>query len=129
MTKSIFKEKYSINSLIINKNETTYKTANKIADFFEEKINTHPVAKYLSTFDNYEHTSSINGEIQKGIKAAVVIMFCFGKAIPTPKILAIRPRAFGITELNDSFSIDFMDAPSEDLTNIMSSWVKELKNI
>jgi len=128
MTKTIFKDKYSINTLFISKNETTLSNAKEIANFFEEKITVHPVAKYISTFDNYEHTSSMNGEIQEGIKAALVVMFCFGKAIPTPKILAIRPRTFGITELEDSFSIDFMDAPSDDLTNIMANWTKELKN-
>ena len=128
MTKSIFKEKYSINSLIINKNETTFKNSKEIAKFFEQKIIAHPVAKYISTFDNYEHTSAMNGEILEGIQEAQVVVFCFGKAIPTPKILAIRPRAFGITQLEDTFSIDFMDAPSDDLTNAMSNWAKELKN-
>jgi len=128
MTKSIFKEKYSINTLLVSKNETIFSTSQEIASFFEEKIIAHPVAKYLSTFDNYEHTSSMNGEIQDEIKSALVVMFCFGKAIPNPKILAIRPRVFGITELENSFSIDFMDAPSDDLTNIMTNWTKELKN-
>jgi len=128
MTKTIFKDKYSINTLLVSKNETKFQNAQEIANFFEEKITAHPVAKYISTFDNYEHTSSMDGEIQEGIKAALVVMFCFGKAIPTPKILAIRPRAFGITELENNFSIDFMDAPSEDLTNIMTNWAKELKN-
>jgi len=126
MTKSIFKEKYSINSLLINKNDTKLTSANEIAKFFEDKITSHPVAKYISTFDNFEHTSNMNGEIQEGIKAALVVVFCFGKAIPSPKILAIRPRAFGITELENSFSIDFMDAPSDDLTSVMVSWAKEL---
>ena len=129
MTKSLFKEKYPINSLEINKNETTFKSALEIATFFEEKISSHPVAKYISTFDNYEHTSNINGAIQDGIEAALVIIFCVGKEIPTAKILAIRPRAFGITEFENKFSIDFMDAPSENLIEVMSNWAKELKNI
>jgi hypothetical protein len=128
MTKSIFKDKFPINSIEINKNKTTYKTANEIASYFEEKINKHPVAKHISTFDNFEHTSNINGAIQDGIKAALVVIFCVGKEIPTPKILAIRPRAFGITELENSFSIDFMDAPSENLIDVMATWTKELIN-
>jgi hypothetical protein len=128
MTKSLFKDKHPINSLIVNKSETTFKDANEIANFFENKINNHPVAKYISTFDNYSHTSSMNGEIASDIKAALVVIFCFGKAIPSPKILAVRPRTFGISELENSFSIDFMDAPNDELTQIMTNWAKELKN-
>ena len=128
MTKSIFKDKFPINSLQINKSKTSYKSANEIASYFEEKINQHPVAKHISTFNNFEHTSNINGAIQDGIISALVVIFCVGKEIPTPKILAIRPRAFGITEFEDSFSIDFMDAPSENLLEIMSTWTKELIN-
>ena len=128
MLKSIFKEKFSINSLEINKNETTFASAAEISTFFEDKINNHPVAKYISTFDNFEHTSNLNGPIKDGIKAALVVIFCFGKAIPSIKIMSIRPRSFGITELENSFSIDFEDAPSDEMTEIMINWTKEIKN-
>jgi hypothetical protein len=128
MTQSKFKEKYSINSLVIGKDETTFTSAKEIEASLKAKIDAHPVAKYIATFDNFEHTSNVNGEIHDEINSAIALIFCFGKAIPTPKMLAIRPRTFGICELEDSFSIDFMDAPADDLTNIMITWAKELKN-
>ena len=128
MTKSIFKDKFPINSIEINKNKTTFKSANEIAIYFQNKITQHPVAKNISIFDNFEHTSNINGAIQDGIISAFVVIFCVGKEIPSAKILALRPRAFGITEFENSFSIDFMDAPSDNLTDVMSAWTKELIN-
>ena len=128
MTKSIFKDKFSINSIQINKTNTTFTNAYDMASFLENKITSHPVATFISIFDNYEHTSNIKGEIQDGIKNALVVIFCFGKAIPSSKIMSIRPRSFGITEYEDCFSIDFMDAPSDEMTQIMITWAKELKN-
>lgn len=126
MTKSILLDKYPIYSIEIAKSNITHDSVDTIVEFFQEKISTHPIAKFIALFDHYEHTSSINGEINPTIKAAKNLIFCFGAAIPNTKILAARPRSIAIAELDDSFMIEFMQAPVDPLQTTMESWVKEL---
>jgi len=127
MTKTNFKDKFPINTIEIKKDATALKSVDAILEQIKNNIEQHPVAVYVATFDNYAHTSSLNGEIMEGMKDAKVIMFCFGSAIPTNKILAIRPRSIGISEFDDKFVFDFMDAPKEELTNIMAKWCNNIK--
>ncbi|MDY0117825.1 MAG: hypothetical protein RBR59_09625 [Sulfurimonadaceae bacterium] len=126
MTKSILLDKYPIYSLEIQKIEITQDSMEKIVAYFEEKIAAHPIAKFIALFDHYAHTTSINGEINENIKDAKNIIFCFGAAIPNTKILAARPRSIAVSELENSFMIEFMQAPMDPLQAIMESWVKEL---
>ena len=128
MTKTNFQDKYPILSIKINKNETTYKSVDEILEKFKNNIKNHKIAKFISIFDNYEHTSSIDGEINPDIINAKIIIFCFGPAIPNEKVLAIRPRSFGVSEFNDYFSIDCLEAPNEKITQTMIDWAKEIKN-
>ena len=81
----------------------------------------------IAVFDHYAHTSSIDGEINPDIKSAKNIIFCFGKAIPNTKILAARPRSIAIAELKDKFVIEFIEAPNEQMHQIMETWAKDLK--
>lgn len=126
MTKSILLDKYPIYSIEIAKNNITKDSMENIVEFFKEKISSHPIAKFIALFDHYEHTTSINGEINPTIKAAQNLIFCFGAAIPNTKILAARPRSIAIAELENSFIIEFMQAPIDPLQITMESWVKEL---
>jgi hypothetical protein len=129
MKQILVKEKYPVFVLDIFKNETTYKNASEILKFFKEKIESHPVAKYIGEFDHYEHTNSFpDGIIAPEIKDAKIIMFCFGKELPNGKILAARPRSIGVTEFNDKFEISFLEAPALIANDVMENWVKELKN-
>jgi len=127
MTKTIFMDKYPVYSLELNKTEINQTTASQIIEYFKSKIESHPIAKFIATFDHYEHTKSLNGEINSEILDAKNIVFCFGKAIPNTKILAARPRSIGVAELSDKFVVEFIEAPNEQLHTVMEDWSKELK--
>ena len=128
MKQMILQEKYPVFILDVFKNETHYKTATEIIKFFKEKINSHPVCKYIGEFDHYSHTASLeNGEINPEIKDCKLIIFCFGNKLPNGKIPAVRPRSIGVTEYEDKFEISFLEAPALIANEVMEGWVKELK--
>ncbi len=128
MKKTVFMEKYPIYSLEIPKNETNYSKVSDIISHLKEQIDAHKVAKFIAIFDHYSHTSAMNGEINSSIKDAQNIIFCFGKAIPNTKILAARPRSIGVCEEENSFVIDFLEAPREELNEVMEGWAKSIAN-
>jgi len=129
MKKTIFMEKYPVYTLELQKDEIKQKNVSEIASYFKEKIDSHKIAKFIALFDNYEHTNSLNGEINPKIKDAKIVIFCFGPSIPNTKILAARPRSIGICELEDKFIIEFIEAPKEQLHDLMESWAKSLKSV
>jgi hypothetical protein len=129
MQQTILQEKYPVFVLDVDKNETHYKTTDEIIKFFKEKIDSHPVCRYIGEFDHYAHTKSLeNGEIAKEIKDCKIIMFCFGNKLLNGKIAAVRPRSIGVTEYEDKFEIAFLEAPALIANEVMEGWVKELKN-
>jgi hypothetical protein len=127
MKKSIFLEKYPVYTLELLKDEIQQNTVNDIIDYYKAKIENHPIAKFIAIFDHFTHTKSIDGEINPEILDAQNIVFCFGPAIPNTKILAARPRSIGIAELEDKFVIEFLEAPKEQMHDIMEEWSKSLK--
>jgi len=130
MTQKNFKEKYPIYELIVDKSETTYKTVDEIINYFKGKIEEHPVTVYIAIFDHYTHTGSLSvGTISGNIKDAKNIVFCFGKELPTPEVMAVRPRSIGVTDIGDKFVIVFMEAPNPQANETMQNWVKAIKNI
>ena len=126
MTKTTFMDKYPLHSLEIPKNKTNMANVDEILDYFKDKIIKHPVATFISTFNHYGHTKSIGGDINSEILEAKNIIFCFGAAIPNTKILAVRPRSIGVAELKESFMIEFMHAPKEEIQDLLVTWSKEL---
>ncbi|WP_457745743.1 DUF6858 family protein [Sulfurimonas sp.] len=129
MTKTIFMDKYPVFSLEINKNETTFTTVSQILEYLKAKIQAHPIATYIAHFNHYEHTSNLKDcEINPNIKDAQNLIFCFGKQLPNTKILAVRPRSFGVSELENSFVIDFLEVPNEQLHTVMQDWAKSVAN-
>jgi len=129
MTKTIFMEKYPVFSLNIEKNETSFKNVDEIVTYFEQLIENHPIAKLIAIFNHYEHTSSIEDcLIATEIKDAKNVIFCFGKQLPTAKMLAVRPRSIGICEYEDSFEINFLEVPNEQLHIVTEEWAKSVKN-
>ena len=126
MTQTTFMDKYPLHSLKIPKNKTKLNDIDEIIDYYKNKIIEHPISTFISIFDHYSHTKSINGEISPDIKNAKNIIFCFGSAIPNTKILAIRPRSIGVAELEESFMIEFMQAPKENIQELLEVWTKEL---
>ena len=130
MIKTILMEKYPIFSLSIAKNETTYKSVDEIIEYLKTLVDTHPIATYISIFDHYEHTTSLeDGSINPEIKDAKNLIFCFGKNLPSTKILAVRPRSIGVSELENSFVIDFLEVPNEQLHEVTEKWIKSIVNV
>ena len=122
-------EKYPVCTIEIAKNETTYKSVDEILAYLKKEIESHPVAMYIGEFDHYKHTSCLAvGEIAEEIKDAKNILCCFGKSLLKPEVLAIRPRAIGVAEMNESFILSFMEAPNMDANTMMVRWVEGVKN-
>lgn len=129
MKQMMFKEKYPIFTLEVMKDETKFKTIDEMFAFFKKKIDTHSVATYIAEFDHMAHTKSLSDHaVQEGMIDAKNLIFCFGKEIPTPKILAVRPRSIGIAEYEDRFDISILEVPNENLHQLLESWIKEIPN-
>jgi len=129
MNKTTFMDKYPVFSHEIAKSETNFKSVDSIIQYLQELVEKHPVATYIATFDHYQHTKELDeGVIAEDILDAKNLIFCFGKQLPNPKMLAVRPRSIGVSELKDSFSIDFMEAPNEQLQKVVQTWVESLSS-
>jgi len=126
MKKTTFMDKYPVYTLTLSKDEIAYANVAEIVEYFKAKIEAHPIARLIAVFDHYAHTKALNGEIMPGLKDAQNVIFCFGTAIPTTKILAVRPRSIGICELEDAFIIEFIEAPKEEMHALMETWAKDL---
>ena len=126
MKKTVYMDKYPVFTLTLQKSEVSYRSVAEIIAYFKAKIEAHPVAKFIAVFDHYAHTKGLDGEIMEGLKEAQNIIFCFGPAIPNTKILAVRPRSIAVCELEDSFVIEFMEAPKEEMHALMETWAKAL---
>ena len=48
--------------------------------------------------------------------------------MPTPEVLAVRPRSIGVCEMKDSFVVNFLEAPNEMANKTMEDFVKSLAN-
>ena len=128
MKQKVFKEKYHIFEIEYKKDELSYTNVDEIITALQVKIDAHPIITFIAIFDQYKHTSSLKeGEISPNIKAAKNIIFCFGKELPTPEVLAVRPRSIGVCELEDSFIVNFLEAPNDAANKTMEEFVKSLK--
>ena len=122
-------EKYPVFTIEINKSETSYKNIDEIFAYIKEQISAHPIAAYIGEFDHYAHTSGLEvGEISDKIKDAKNIICCFGKLLPKPEILAVRPRAIGVAQMADSFVVSFIEAPNPEANAAMVKWAKGIVN-
>ena len=123
-------EKYPVYSMEITKDEMTYKSVDEILAYLKNKIETHPIATYIGEFDHYSHTTCLaEGNISDAIKNAKNIICCFGKELPKPEMLAIRPRSIGVAEMADSFVVSFLEAPNPAANAAMESWVKGIAKV
>jgi hypothetical protein len=89
-------------------------------------VDSHPVAKYIATFDHYAHTQELNGEIMEGLINAQNLIFCFGHTIKNIDILAFRPKSIAIAETEESFTFEFLETPRPEVNAWMTSWIKGL---
>ena len=128
MKQKMFKDKYSIYEVEFKKNELDFNSIDEIIAALKAKIDAHPVSVFITAFDQYAHTSSLEmGKVNADIKGAKNIIFCFGKELPSADVLAVRPRSIGICELEDSYIINYMEAPNETANETMAKFVKSLK--
>ena len=122
-------EKYPIVVLEVAKDETTFKDVDEVLAYLKSKIDAHPVATYISIFDHYTHTSNLEeGKLSSDILDAKNIICCFGKELPSPFVMAVRPRSIGVAEMADKFVVSFMEAPNPVAQEAMVSWVKSIVN-
>lgn len=121
-------EKYPVFVLELPKSETKFKNADEIVHYLKEKIYAHKIAEFITVFEHYMHTKNLEeGIIAEGIIDAKNVVFCFGKQLPKPEVLAVRPRSIGICEYEDRFVISFLEAPNAEANDTMEEWVKSLK--
>ena len=128
MKQTLLQEKYPIFVAEIAKAETDYPSVQALVDYYKGKIAENPKVQFIGVFDHYAHTTAIGGPIVEGMIAAVDIIFCFGFAIPTPQMLAVRPRSIGIADMGDKFVISFMEAPMQPANQAMEAWTLALRN-
>lgn len=126
MKKTVFMDKYPIYSLEIPKNEMRFSFMHEIIAYFINKIEAHPIAQFISVFDHYAHTKALKGEMVEGLVDAKNVIFCFGSTIPNLHVLAVRPRSIAVCEMQDSFVVEFLEAPKEELHKLMEEWAKAL---
>lgn len=123
-----FMDKYPTHHVDILKSDTSCTSVDEIISFFRNKVDADPRACFIADFDHYAHTSSLpEGEIAEGIRAAKHLIFCFGLKLPHPIAMAPRPRSIGVCEMDDVFSISFLEAPNPVMHQVMLQWVTELK--
>ncbi|MCW8905776.1 MAG: hypothetical protein OQL28_00875 [Sedimenticola sp.] len=128
MKQKIFKEKYSLYEIRYGKEEIRHNSVDEIIAALSHMIKDHPVIAYIDIFDQYQHTKNLNGEIAPNIQAAKNIVFCFGMELPTPEVLAVRPRSIGVCDLGDSYVINFMEAPNAQANRTMVEMIQSLKS-
>ena len=126
MEHSLALGKFPIYSTIISKNK--FSNTQELIGYFKSQIENHPQVSYIATFDHYNHTKSIGGDIPTEIKDIQNIIFCFGMQVPTIDIVAIRPRSIGVTEFEDRFVINFMEAPGAMPNKVMAEWVAQIED-
>jgi hypothetical protein len=128
MKQTIFKDKYPVWTLELDKNEITLDNMEDIVSYFKEKVDSHPIATFIAIFNHMEHTKSLkDSKINPDIIDIKNVIFCFGKEIPNTKVAAVRPRSIAVCELADKFVIEFLEAPNETLHGVMEDWAKSLR--
>ncbi len=129
MKQTLLQERYPIFSLEIDKCETSYRSVEEIIGHLRQRIEAHRLATFIATFDHLGHTKGLaEGQVDDQILAAQNIIFCFGLAIPSPQVMAVRPRSIGVVELPSSFIITFMEAPMPLANSAMELWAHEIQD-
>ncbi len=126
MKQSLLMEKYPTFDLQIGKDETSLTSVDEILAALKVNIDAHPKVAYIGIFDHLSHTNSIDGDVAPEIKDAKNILFCFGVKLSNPRVLAVRPRSIGVTDMGDHFHITFMEPPMPIATDAMEEWCKAL---
>lgn len=128
MQRVMLKDTYPVYVIEIPKSETSCQDTDQVIAKLQTQIDADSSIHFIGLFDHLEHTRAIGGEINPAIQGAKEIVFCFGKQLPDPKMLAVRPRAIGVADIGDHFVVSFMEAPVAPANDAMRSWVEGVRN-
>jgi len=127
LKETLLQETFPVYCLELGHDETGYSSVDEIADFLKQCIEAHLYACYIAELDHYAYTRSLpEGRIDKDIRAAKNIIFCFGISLPDPHVLAARPRSIGVAETSEGFLVTFMEAPMPVANSAMEDWARGL---
>ena len=128
MKQTLLYEKYPLFVMELGRDETDCDGVDAICGYFRERIQAHRCGHFIAIFDHYEHTCQLpDGHVGEGIRAAKNVIFCFGLALPSPEVLAVRPRSIGVAETDHGFVISFMEAPMPIANAAMEDWANGLR--
>jgi hypothetical protein len=128
MKQTLLLEKYPLFVLELHKDETDLRSVDEICAHFQTRIQSHRCAQFIGVFDHYAHTCAIpEGNVDASIRAAKNVIFCFGISLPSPQVLAVRPRSIGVAETDEGFVISFMEAPMPIANAAMEDWAEALR--
>ncbi len=122
-------EKYPVYHMELPFSETSKRSVDDLVAYYRQKIDEDANVTFIAVFDHHAHTTAIGGEINPSIKAAKNIVFCFGVKLPSPAVLAVRPRSIGIAEMEDRFEITFLEAPMPVANTAMETWTRALRDL
>ena len=124
---TLLKETVPVYQLEIRRAECCFVSVDDIAAHLKALIEANETARFIAIFDHYAHTRSLpQGQIDRHIRAAVNVIFCFGLTLPEPVQLANRPRSIGVCEIDDRFIISFMEAPMPVANAVIEEWARSL---
>lgn len=126
MKQTLLMEKYPVYDLELAKDETDFQSVEAIVAELKRRIEDTEGVVFIADFDHYAHTRDTGGTIAEEIKEARNVVFCFGRAIPNPHVLSVRPRSIGVCDLGDRFVLSFLEAPMEVANTAMEGWCKDL---
>ncbi|MGV6818729.1 MAG: DUF6858 family protein [Thiotrichales bacterium] len=120
-------QEYPVFSLELEKSESRFSTIDEITAFIREKVESHPMAAFITVFDHLGHSRKIKeASIDRKLLAAKNVVFCFGLCLHDATAMATRPRSLGVAEYADRFVISFIEAPMPVVNSAMESWAREL---
>jgi hypothetical protein len=127
LKETLLREEYPVYCLELGHGETGFGSVQEILDYFRQCIEAHPYARFIAEVDHYAHTRSLpEGRIDRSIRAAKNIVFCFGITLPHPQVLAARPRSIGVAETDEGFFVSFLEAPMPVANTAMEDWARGL---
>ncbi|MGD8907820.1 MAG: hypothetical protein PVF13_01405 [Chromatiales bacterium] len=128
MKQAVAQTTLPIFTLQLESSECRFDSADEIADYLKEKIESHKAACYIATFNHLQHTRSLpEGQVAEGIDAALNVVFCCGFTLQDPSQLAMRPRSIGVCHHEAGFTISFIEAPMPLVNALMEEWAMSLK--
>lgn len=128
MKQTLLQEKYPVFVMELSRDEITLPDMDAICAYFRARIEAHRCARFIAEFDHYAHTCGLpEGSVAPDLRAARNIVFCFGIALPSAQVLAVRPRSIGIAETTQGFVISFLEAPMPIANAAMEDWAEGLR--